>query len=35
MHFEFLTEDQSSARAMEILIPKVLGDAITFRIHPY
>ena len=35
MHFEFLTEDQSSARSMEILIPKLLGNGITFRIHPY
>ena len=35
MHFEFLTEDQSSASAMEILIPKLLGETITFRIHPY
>lgn len=35
MHFELLTEDQSSAKAMEILIPKLLGNEITFRIHPY
>ena len=34
-HFEFLTEDQSSKRAMEILIPKILGDEITYRIHSY
>ena len=35
MHFEFLTEDQSSARAMEILVPKLLGTEHTFRMHPY
>ena len=35
MHFEFLTEDQSSGKSMEILIPKLLGNEITFRIHPY
>ena len=35
MHFEFLTEDQSSGKAMEILIPKMLGDDITYRVHPY
>jgi len=35
MHFEFLTEDQSSGKAMRILIPKLLEKEITFRIHPY
>jgi len=35
VHFEFLTEDQSSGKAMEILIPKLLGNEITFNIHPY
>jgi len=35
MHFEFLIEDQSSGKSMEILIPKLLGNEITFRIHPY
>jgi len=35
MHFEFLTEDQSSGRALDILIPKILGDEITFRVHHY
>jgi len=35
MHFEFLTEDQSSRRAMDILIPKMLENEITYRIHPY
>jgi len=35
MHFEVLIEDQSGGKAMEILLPKLLGDGITFRIHPY
>jgi len=35
MHFEFLTEDQSSAKAMGILIPKLLENEITYRIHQY
>jgi hypothetical protein len=35
MHFEFLTEDQSAGNAMEILIPKMLGNEVTYRIHPY
>ncbi len=34
-HFEFLVEDQSSAKAMEILIPKILGCDNTFNIHQY
>ena len=35
MHFEILIEDQSGGKAMENLIPKLLGTGITFRIHPY
>ena len=35
MHFVFLMEDQSSSKAMDILVPKLLGDDITYRIHPY
>ena len=35
MHFEFLVEDQSSAKAMEILLPKLLKDNNTFRIRSY
>jgi len=35
MHYEFLTEDQSSKRAMEILAPKLLGKNDTYRFHPY
>ena len=32
MHFEFLIEDQSGAKAMEILIPKLLGNKASYRI---
>jgi len=35
MHFEFLTEDQSSAKAMDALVPKLIGEEITYRIHSY
>jgi hypothetical protein len=35
MHFEFLIEDKSGERALEILIPKILGHAHTYKIHAY
>jgi len=35
MHFEIFIEDQSGARAMKILLPKMLGSGISFRIHSY
>ena len=35
MHFEFLVEDQSGARAMEILLPKLFEDKATYRIRSY
>jgi len=35
MHFEILIEDQSGAKAMNILLPKIFGGNITFRIHGY
>ena len=35
MHFEILTEDKSGGRAMDILFPKILGDDVTYNIHPY
>jgi len=35
MHFEFLTEDQSSGKAMEILIPQLLGEGNSHRIRSY
>jgi hypothetical protein len=32
MHFEFLIEDQSGANAMEVLLPKLLGNNASYRI---
>jgi len=32
MHFEILIEDQSGAKAMEILLPKLLGNKASYRI---
>ena len=35
MHFEILVEDQSGKKALEILLPKIIGDGHTFMIHAY
>ena len=35
MHFEILVEDQSGKKALDILIPKIIGDAHTFITHSY
>ena len=35
MHFEILVEDQSGKKALDILVPKIVGDAHTFIVHPY
>ena len=35
MHFEFLVEDESGTQAMKILLPKLIGNSETYRIHPY
>jgi hypothetical protein len=35
MHFIFHIEDQSSEKAMNILIPKMFGDEVTYKIHSY
>lgn len=35
MHLELLVEDQSGKKALEILVPKILGGDHTFRVHPY
>ena len=35
MHFEILIEDQSGKKALDILVPKVIGDTHTFNVHPY
>lgn len=35
MHFEILVEDQSGKKALDILIPKLIGLEHTFKVHPY
>ncbi len=35
MHYEILIEDQSGKKALDIIIPKILGDEHTFTIHSY
>lgn len=35
MHFEILVEDQSGEQALKILVPKIIGDDHTFRLHSY
>lgn len=35
MHFEILVEDQSGEKALEILVPKIIGESHTFNVHSY
>ena len=35
MHFEVLVEDQSGKKALDILIPKIIGNQHTFRVTEY
>lgn len=35
MHFEILVEDQSGKKALDILVPKIVGNNHTFRIISY
>lgn len=35
MHFEILVEDQSGKKALNILVPKIVGNEHTFIVHPY
>lgn len=35
MHFEFLVEDKSGKAALEIIVPKIIGNGHSFRIHAY
>lgn len=35
MHFEILVEDQSGKRALDILVPKIIGGLHTFRVTSY
>ena len=35
MHFEILVEDQSGKRMLDILIPKIIGNQHSFKVHAY
>lgn len=35
MHFEFLVEDQSGKKMLDILVPKIIGPDHTIAIHAY
>lgn len=35
MHFEILVEDLSGKKALDILVPKIIGDMHSFKVHPY
>ena len=35
VHFEILVEDQSGKKALDILVPKIIGADHTFNIHTY
>lgn len=35
MHFEILVEDRSGKKALDILIPKLIGPEHTFKVHSY
>jgi hypothetical protein len=35
MHFEILVEDQSGKKALDILVPKIIGGDHTFKVYSY
>jgi hypothetical protein len=35
MHFEILVEDESGKKALDILVPKIIGNTHTFIVHSY
>jgi hypothetical protein len=35
MHFEIFVEDQSGKKALEVFVPKIIGEQNTFKIHSY
>lgn len=35
MHFEILVEDQSGKKALDVLVPKIIGNEHTFRVIAY
>lgn len=35
MHFEILVEDQSGKKALDLIVPKIIGGDHTFNVHSY
>ena len=35
MHFEILVEDQSGKKALDILIPRIIGEQHSFEVRAY
>jgi len=35
MHFEILVEDQSGKKCLDLLLPKIISNDHTVRVHPY
>ena len=35
MHFEILVEDQSGQKTLENIVPKMIGEKHTYKIHWY
>jgi hypothetical protein len=35
MHIEFLVEEPSAEAALQVLVPRIVGAACSFRIHPF
>lgn len=35
MHYEILVEDQSGKRMLDILVPKIISDGDSFKVHAY
>ena len=35
MHIEILVEDLSGKKALDILVPRIVGGQDTFRVHSY
>lgn len=35
MHIEILVEDLSGQKALDVLVPRMIGDGDTFRVHSY
>jgi len=33
MHIEFLVEEPSTEAALRVIVPRILGDAVTFHVH--